>query len=160
MGDANQFVFLRDGMQWVVGNDYEPSAAYGNYLLDFRAVEPEFSPLSAKEISPYGNAYWGILIGTGDDEIVRTRKWLEGLLKSETYRKPNYQIVPERDQDGALVSVVACMPPTDKNPRSCQNHFIRDGMTFSFRHEPMPKEQWIKLQQALFERVRSFNAFR
>lgn len=160
LGDRSQFVFLRDSIRWVVGNEYEPGAAYGDYLLDFRAVEPEFSPLSAKEISLYGNAYWGILIGTGDNGILRTRKSLEGLVRSETYRNPNHSVVAERDEEGTLIAVVACMPPTAKNPRSCQNHFIRDGMTFSFRHEPMPKEQWIKLQQALSERVRSFERSR
>lgn len=156
LGDSSRFVFFRDGKRWVVGKEYEPSAAFGNHLLDFRAVEPEFRPLSAKEISPYGDAYWTIRIGIGGDEIMQMRQWLEGLLKSEIYKKPGYEIVPERDLEGALAAVVACMPQTDKNPRSCQNRFVRDGMTFSFRHEPMPKEQRIKLQQALFERVRSF----
>jgi hypothetical protein len=156
LGNTNDIVFLRGDTRWAVGNDYEPSVVYGNYLMGFRAVEPEFRPLSGKEISPYGNAYWSILVGIGDEEIERTRQWLEGSLTSDTYRKPGYEVVPERDPEGALVAVAACMPPTDKNPRSCQNRFIRDGMTFSFRHEPMPKKDWLRLQQKLFERVRSF----
>ncbi|MBP2461457.1 MULTISPECIES: hypothetical protein [unclassified Rhizobium] len=156
LGNAEEFVFIRDDTRWVVGSQYEPSVAYWNYLMDFRAVEPAFRPLSGKEISRYGNAYWGILVGIGDEEIERTRGWLEGLLTSETYRKPGYEAVAERDKEGALVAVAACMPPTDKNPRSCQNRFIRDGLTFSFRHEPMPKDDWIKLQQTLYQRVHSF----
>jgi hypothetical protein len=160
LGDASQLVFLREGTRWAIGNEYEPRAAYGSHFLNFQAVEPEFRPIYAEDISPYGSAYWSILIAIGTDEVAFLRQWLEDLVSSETYRRPDHQIVPVRNHEGVLLAVAACMPPTDNNPRSCQNRFIRDGMTFSFRHEPMPKEQWIKLQQTLFERVRSFHSVR
>lgn len=160
LGSANEIVFIRDDTRWAVGNEYEPDEAYGNYLMSFRAVEPGFRPLSGEEASRGNNAYWSILVGIGDEEIARTRRWLEGLLTSETYRKPGYEAVAERNPEGALIAVAACMPPTDKNPRSCQNRFIRDGLTFSFRHEPMPKEEWVRLQKTLYERVRSFERSR
>ncbi len=62
LGDTSEFVFLRGGTRWAVGNEYEPSAAYGNNLLSFRAVELKFDPLSAKDSSLYGRTYWSILI--------------------------------------------------------------------------------------------------
>lgn len=158
LGNGGNYVFDLNGVRWSISNDYEPGAVGGDgYLLSFRAVEPEFRPLSpAIERSGYSNAYWGILVRFDEVEILR--KWLEGILASDTYQREGYRIEAVRNHQGHLEAVVACMPPSETNPRSCQNRFIRNGMTFSFRHKPVAKEQWIKMQEVLFAKVLSFKA--
>lgn len=156
LGDEVELAFLIDRVRWGIDNAYQPSPNYRGF--SFYAVEPEFRPLSGLQISQSPNAYWVVSVDLGDDRIASRRRSMELRLKSDFYRRPGYQVFEERDEDGNLLAALGCMPPTIKNPRSCQHDFIFDGMAFSFRHAPMPKEDWLRLQRNLFEKVISFKS--
>lgn len=86
---------------------------------------------------------------------VRTVGREHGLDKQEVLtaanQVPSIQYV-EPDSRGEAVTWIACNGPND----SCHHAFLRDGMTIQFMHAAKDLPDWQPMQDALWQRVRSF----
>lgn len=154
LGDADRLVFIDEGVRWTISNAYRPMVSHSGGGVSISALEPDFRPLPAGD----DNRGHRASIQIDDEEVERRRRWMEQRLGFETYRRPGHQIISKRDGEGALVEVTTCMPLESNNPRPCSSEFIRDGMIYSFDHQPMPKDQWLRLQDTLVEKMRSFRS--
>jgi hypothetical protein len=148
MSDANTIVFDLRRQHWRIARAYLPTISGGNQddIFIF-AREPEFVPVT--EAASLGRAerfYWSVHI---ELDVADARRWMEEVAANSG------QIV-YRDKEGKIESLVSCYPVTARNPRSCQNRFIRNGMAYDFRHAPMEEVDWRRLQDNLAARVLSF----
>ena len=157
LSDDKYFGFELGGRSWSINRDYNARANGGPMAsIHFEAVEPDFRAYSQAAVSSnrHRSEYWYVFISL---DAEWNRRWMEGLTTSNMYERQGYHREVVRDDAGRLTDVVACFPPDLGNPRSCQNRFIRDGLSFNFRHAPTDREQWTRMQNALVETVRSFN---
>jgi hypothetical protein len=164
--------FWLAGGQWRIPQIYKAKASDKPAILHFYAHGKDFGPPQGMLVRS-GPQPWSQIAQSVDVAMCAPKKihprYLaddpqhqvrnvsadRGLIKQEIVtaanQVPQYQYV-EHDANGVPVTWLACDGPDS----SCIHAFVRDGMHVQFMHAAADVPNWKLLQDALWQRARSF----